>query len=154
MEQAKKHLKNSSILVLLFAALHLIKLITEVLLGDITNAEIPEGSPDNILLITQIILLSIAVLFLIPRIYVGLKGFKLLKTPDASKGHIIWAIILLVILLLDAIDPAISIITQKGGKNNINDLISILLDATIYFDYIKHAIEYRKIVIQESSNNN
>ena len=103
MEQAKKNLKTFSIFVLLYAGASLIKILTELLLGDLNSAEIPVGSPDNILMITKMVLLGISLILLLPRVYVGCKGLKIAKKPDASKGHIIWAMIIVACLALELI---------------------------------------------------
>ena len=96
MEQSRKNLKLSSIIVLILSVFYAIQLVCELMFGEINNATIPEGAPDNILLITKIVLASIAGLLLIPNIYIGVKGLKVAKNPDSSKAHIVWAIILLV----------------------------------------------------------
>ena len=95
MEQTQKSLKLSSIFVLLFAGLSMVEIVAELLFGEINSVVIPEGAPENILMITKIILLAVSLLFLLPQLYIGIKGLKIAKCPDSSKGHIIWAAILL-----------------------------------------------------------
>ena len=56
MEQSRKYLKLSSIAVLALALFSMLQLVSELLFGDMNQAVIPEGAPDNILLITRIIL--------------------------------------------------------------------------------------------------
>ena len=139
MEQARKHLKISSIIVLVFAGLTLLNLVSELLFGELNRAEIPDGSPDNILLITKILLLVVSLLLLLPQVYVGLKGLKMAKKPDSSKAHIIWGTILLVIAILGLVSPAIAIIKQEDVFNNVSELLSILVDVVVFFDYVKYA---------------
>ena len=139
MEQTKKSLKITSIIVLVLAGLTLLNVIFELILGELTKAEIPEGSPDNILLITQIFLLVVTVLLLLPQVYIGLKGLKMAKTPDASKGHIIWGIILLAWAVFGMISPLIAVIKQEAVSDNVSTLLSMLVEVTAFFEYVKYA---------------
>lgn len=139
MEQNRKQLRISSLIVLLFAAVTLVQIISEVLFGDLESAVIPEGAPENILLITQIVLLVISLVLLLPQIYVGLKGLKVAKTPNSSKGHIVWAIILLAISILNMITPVVDIVKGGNAFDNLSSFFSYLLEATIFFEYIRYA---------------
>lgn len=139
MEQSRKYLKISSIVVLIFAGLTLLNLVSELLFGELNRAEIPAGSPENILLITKIILLVVSILLLLPQVYVGIKGLKMAKNPDSSKAHIIWGTILLVIAVLGLVSPAIALIKQEDVFNNVSELFSILVDVIVFFDYVKYA---------------
>ena len=144
MELSRKNLKVSSIVVLIFAALTLIQVIFGVIFGEFNSAEIPEGAPDNILMITRIILLSVSALFLIPQVYVGLKGIFIAKNPTSSKGHIVWAWILLGIDVLSLISPIIGLVNNGDTGNSIGTILSLLLEITIYIEYIKYAIDVSK----------
>lgn len=139
MEQTRKHLKISSLIVLLFAALSLLNIVSELLFGDLNNATIPEGSPDNILLITKIILLVFSLVLLAPQIYIGFKGLKMAKNPDSSKAHIVWAIILFVLSIVGLISPAIAIVKQDNVFEHVSEFFSIVLEAVIFYDYIRCA---------------
>ena len=139
MEQARRHLKISSIVVLLFAGFTLLNLIFELWFGDLNNAEIPAGSPDNILLITKILLLSISFVLLLPQLYIGIKGLKEAKSPTDSKGHIVWGMILFVLTLVGLISPAVAIIKREAVFENVSSLCSILVEVVVFFDYIKCA---------------
>lgn len=146
--ETRKHLKLSSIVILLFAGFSLLQIVASLLFGELNNAAIPEGSPSNILLITKIILLCISVVLLIPGVYVGIKGLKAAKKPDSSKGHIVWATILLVLAVLSLAAPALSFISKAEASDSFGALFSVLLEIVIYFDYIKYA----KAVAKEASN--
>ena len=139
MEQSKKQLKTLSIVLLALAGLTLLNAIFELVFGSVANAEIPEGSPDNILLITQIFLAVVTVLLLLPQVYVGLKGLKMAKNPDSSKGHIVWATILFVLSVISMISPIVAAIKQEDVLHNIAGACSILVEVTIFFNYIYHA---------------
>ena len=144
MEQSRKNLKLSAIAVLAWAGATLIGLISELLYGEINSAAIPEGAPDNILLITKIFLVSISLLLLLPQVYVGIKGLRIAKNPNSSKGHIVWAVILLVFAVLGIIDPIVNLAKSGDTFNDIRSLSSIVLEIVIYFEYIKYAREVRK----------
>ena len=139
MKQARKQLKIWSIVVLIFAAATLLSLASELMFGDLNNATIPEGASDNILLITKTILLVFSLVLLIPQIYVGVKGLRIAASPDSSKGHILWAIILLVATALTLITPAIDIFKGVNVYGNATDVLGILVEIFVYVDYIKYA---------------
>ena len=139
MEQARKNLKNMSIVVLLLAAATLVQIGTELMLGELNSVEIPAGSPDNILLITKIRLLSISFVLLLPQLYIGIKGLKEAKSPTDSKGHIVWGMILFVLTLVGLISPAVAIIKREAVLENVSSLCSILVEVVVFFDYIKYA---------------
>ena len=139
MEQTRKQLRIASWVVLLFVVLTLVSLVTELAFGELNNATIPEGAPENILQITKIFLLVFSFILLIPQIYIGIKGLRIAKKPNASKGHIVWAIILFVFALLGLIDPILNLVNKGGVYENVSALFSVSLEAIVLFDYIKSA---------------
>lgn len=139
MEKATKQLKQSSIFVLLFAGLSLLQIIGFLLWGDLNSAEIPEGSPENILLITKIFLLSLSVVMLLPKIYVGFKGLKIAKNPTPAKAHLFWAVIILVFNVLNLIEPAVAAVKNGISYDSATSFFSVLLDVVIIYEYIMHA---------------
>ena len=145
MEQAKKHLKWTSIALLALAGSTLLQIVAELLFGDLNNAEIPAGSPDHILMITKIILLGFSCVMLFPQVYVGVKGLLVVKAPNASKGHIVWAIVLFVFTLVDLLSPAFALVMQDNVNENLSLLLGGLVEASVYFDYIKYA----KVIARE-----
>ena len=144
MKNAKKHLKVSSILVLVLATLTLVKVIAELIFGALNNATVPEGAPDNIIMITKMFLLMVALMLVIPQIYIGIKGLWASKHTVSSKGHIVVAIVLFVLAVLGLISPIVGIVKQEDVLNNVGVLLSLLLEAVIYFDYFKCAIAVSK----------
>ena len=146
MEKARKKLKTESLLVLLFAALSLIQVIAELWFGELSTVDAPE----NLVRITQIILLVVTVLFTLPKVYVGIRGLRIAKNPVATKGHIVWAIIIFVFSALGLIEPVIGFVQQGDTYENISALFSVLLEMTIYFDYIMCARAVRKEYLQEA----
>ena len=57
MEQSRKHLKISSMVVLIFTLGTIFNLVAGLI--DLNGATIPEGAPDNILTITKTILMVV-----------------------------------------------------------------------------------------------
>ena len=142
--EKRKHLKWSSIAILAFAVFTLLELVSEILIGELNNVEIPEGAPSNVLLITKVLLLCVSVLFTIPSLYVGFKGLKMAMTPDNSKGHIVWAKILFLLAVLSLAAPVFDFINKADAVESLGGLFSVLLEIVIYFDYIKHATAVAK----------
>ena len=139
MEKSKKYLKICSILMLVFAGLTILNLAAEIIFGELNSAEIPEGAPDNILLITKIFLMSFSFLLTLPQIYLGIKGVMIAKNPDSSQKHIILAMVLLGLLILGLISPAISIVKKEDVGENVSNVLSVLVEILIYIDYIQYA---------------
>ena len=140
----KKHLKWSSIAILALTGFTLLQLVFEMIFGELNNAELPEGSPANILLITKIFVLCVSALLMIPSIYVGIKGLKVAKNPDASRAHIIWAVILFALSVVSLVEPLLGVIGQENTRENVDSLLSILVSVSVYFDFIKEARAVRK----------
>ena len=147
MEQSRKYLKLSSIAVLALSFFSMLQLVSELLFGDINQALIPEGAPDNILLITRIILFAVAFLLMLPNVYIGIKGMGIAKKPNASKAHIVWAIILLAFACLSIIEPVVTCVSDGMQYENISAVLSIAVEITVFFEYIKYAMAVRNNVV-------
>ena len=139
MNNSRKHLKINSIIILIFAACTLLNIIAELFFGDLSTVTIPDGAPNNIVLITQIFMLVFSAILLLPQIYIGFKGIKVAKKPDSSKAHIVWAIILFVCAVITLLSSAIAMITTGDVKGSIAAILSVFVEVAVYFDYIKHA---------------
>ena len=136
----QKNLKVSSIVVLIFAGFTLTRLILELCLGELNRMPLPEGAPDNTLLIAKIILFSFSCLLLLPQVFVGVKGILIAKKPNASKVHIIVAIALLACTVLTLGTPVINILNNVSVLDNLGDLFGIMLDAIVLYEYVKYAV--------------
>ena len=151
MEQARKNLKTSSIIVLALAGLSLLNLIFGIFFGDLNtelnNATIPDGSPDNVILIAKIFVLVVSILMLLPQLYIGLKGLKMAKKPDASRGHIVWGIILVVFTAMGLLSPLAAFLQGDGDAfANVAEFMSIAVDVFVLFEFVKYARAVRKAV--------
>jgi uncharacterized membrane protein YhaH (DUF805 family) len=147
MEQTRKYLKLSSIVVLILAGVFMLQVVSELLYGEFKNAAIPDGAPDNILLITRISLFLVALLLTLPSIYIGIKGLRVAKKPDASKAHIVWAVILLVFVSLSLIEPVVSFVNDGFKRDNISAFLSTAVEVSVIFEYIKYAVALRKTTL-------
>ena len=137
MEQSRKQLKIYSIVVLIFVGVSILNLLSGFI--DLNGATVPEDAPENILTITKIILSVIMAVILLPQIYVGVKGLMIASNPDSSKLHIIVAAVLLGITSLTAISPIIAIVQNVDVFDNVRYLLSIIVEAWVFFDYIRYA---------------
>ena len=143
MEQTKKFFKIYSIVVLIFAVLTLVQTITELVFNFDVGA-VPEGTTEDVILAAKIVLAVIAVLIMIPQVYIGVRGLQLVKKPATTKGHIVWAKILFVLSILGMISPVVDIFRKNNVGGNISTALSILVEVFVYYDYMKYATAYRK----------
>ena len=133
-----------SVVILILTGLSLINIIFELFFGALNkefyNVAIPAGSPENIILIAQIVVLVVSVLISLPHIYIGIKGLKMAKNPDASRGHIVWGNILIVVTAIGLIAPIFALVQNTGDMiGNIAQLCSIVADVIILIEYVKCA---------------
>lgn len=148
MEKSKKNLRDLSIVVLIFAALSLIRVIVSFILSEeVAKAELPEGMTVEVVEIAIIVLFIVSLICLIPQIYVGFKGLRMAKSPDKSRAHIVWAIILLVFSVIAVATPITELIDARAIFDNILELVDCLLDIIVFALFIKYAKEIRATVI-------
>ena len=146
--ESRRNLKVSSIIVLALAALSLINTLFELFFGELNKelngAVLPEGSPDNIVLIAEIFILVISVLMLLPHLYIGLKGLKMAKEPDSSSAHIVWGIILIVFTAFSLLTPMLSFLQGNGEAfADASEFLSIAVDVFVLVEYVKYAKDVR-----------
>ena len=135
----RKYLKNISIIILILAGIFLINLVRGIFFDGLNQAAIPEDAPENILQITQIFVLVMSLLFLLPQIYVGVKGLKIANEPDNSKGHIAWASILLATAAWSVVSGLLSMISDGVTLSSVFDIAVVAVDTVVYLVYIKFA---------------
>ena len=138
MSNSRNHLKEASFLVLLFTAFSFIRMIIQLFVGfeaDPTQV----GVSHEIIVATMIVMLVVGLILLLPQLYVGVKGMKIAKNPTSSKGHIVWAVILLVFSAFGIISTVTSIAEQINVVDNVITLVDHALDVIVYCMYIKYA---------------
>lgn len=138
MSNSRNHLKEASFLVLLFTAFSFIRMIIQLFVGfeaDPTQV----GVSHEIIVATMIVVFVVGLILLLPQLYVGVKGMKIAKNPTSSKGHIVWAVILLVFSAFGIISTVTSIAEQINVVDNVITLVDHALDVIVYCMYIKYA---------------
>ena len=138
MSISRNHLKEASFLVLLFTAFSFIRMIIQVFVGfeaDPTQV----GVSHEIIVVTMIVMFVVGLILLLPQLYVGVKGMKIAKNPTSAKGHIVWAVILLVFSAFGIISTVTSIAEQINVVDNVITLVDHALDVIVYCMYIKYA---------------
>ena len=143
MENYRKHLRDMSILVLVFAVIGCVRAILNVFMMDFNMEALPDGATAGIVLVSQIIMTVFMLIFAIPDFYIGVKGLKISKNPDSSKAHIVWATILAVLSGLSVLSY-ISSLTQGDIVNGLINVIGTALDVAIYVLYIICAKKVRQ----------
>ena len=141
MEQ-RKNLKIASILVLVYAAWSLIKMVIDLIITDFSSIDASEG----VLLASKIIVVALTVVLLLPELFIGLKGLKIAKDPTSytGKAHIVWAIVLLVLALLAWISPIAGLIKQEAVGSNLTTLGTVACETAILALYVSFAKKVAK----------
>jgi hypothetical protein len=82
---------------------------------------------------------------LLPQAYIGIKGLKLAKEPNSSKGHIVWGIILVVLTAAGLISPLVSFLQGNGDAfADVSEFLSIAVDVAVLVGYVRFAMNVRK----------
>ena len=144
MTNTKKNLKLMSIVILALAAFTLIRVALSTFAIDFNMENLPEGATPGLVLAAQIVLCVVSFILLLPQIYVGVKGIKISKKPDTSKGHIVWATILAVLSAICIISPVMNMVQTGDIKGNFAELIDVVTDAAVYFAYVGYAKQILK----------
>ena len=139
MEQKRKNLKVVSAIVLIFTGLTFLRTAVGYLFTDQGIAILPDGSSVILQLIVRLIMVAVTLVFVLPQIYMGVKGLRIAKNPVPAKAHVVWAWILLVLAILGLIEPVTAVLQPGGLAGNVVALIIGLLSVVIYFAYIRCA---------------
>lgn len=146
MENAKKQLKTYSIVVLLLAALSLVRSLVNIFTTDYSSINV-DGA-EEVLNVALVIAAVISFVVLLPQIFVGYRGLKVSSNPDSKGGYIVWAWILLIIAVIGVISGICSIASSKDMLDTILGIVDAGLDVVIFFFVIKYA----KIVQKGAKN--
>ena len=139
MNNSRNHLKEASFLVLLFTAFSFIRMIIQIFVVGFEVDPAQVGASHEIVVVAMIITFVISLILLLPQLYVGVKGMKIAKNPTSSKGHIVWAVILLVFSAFGIVSTVSSIAEQINVIDNVITLVDHALDVIVYCMYIKYA---------------
>ena len=135
MEKNRKNLRDMSGLVLFCTLLSAIRLISDSLALDFNIQNLPADVTEGLAAVSRIVLCVIGFILLLPQVYMGVKGIKLSKKPDASKGHIVWAIILTVMTAIAIYTPVSDIIAGVQVGANIMELVIMAVDILLFVTY-------------------
>lgn len=146
MEKNRKNLKDYSYLILFLTGLTALRMIFNLIFNGLGIEAIPADMnlSKEILQVIAIIGHCVGFAFLLPSIYVGVKGLKIAKNPDDSKAHIIWAKILLVFAVIATISAVSTLFSTKDVMMGIVTVIDAVLDIIAYFFFIKYATDVKK----------
>ena len=140
MENSKRNLKFISEIILICLAFSFIRTILEVFLSNMSINNIPT----EFMLIAKIAICVAYTVLYIPQVYVGFKGIKVANNPDASKAHIVWAVIFLALAAISAISSVFGMISTGNVTGNIFGLIDAVIDLVLYFFFVKFANQVSK----------
>lgn len=147
MENNKKSLKISSILILVLAAASLFRLLANLIDGiKLAPSDIPAGMDIDLVNAVIYVLAVMGFVMLLPQIYVGLKGLKVSHSPDSSRGYIIIATIMIAFTALAAVSPVTELIGGGDIRANVLELLDYLIDISIYASIIKYGNLIRRAV--------
>ena len=139
MNNSRRHLKEASFLVLIFTALSFIRMAIQcfVVGFEVDPAEV--GASHELVVVMMVVMFVISMVLLLPQLYVGVRGMKIAKNPTSTKGHIVWAVILLIFSAFGIISTVSSIAEQVNILDNVITLFDHALDVIVYCMYIKYA---------------
>lgn len=124
-----------SILVLAYTALTLIRLIVEAAFTNFNIRNLPDNVAEGFAMVLRVMLCVISFILLLPQIYIGVKGIKIAKKPDSSKGHLVWAIILSAFAVLSISTPVSNIMQGVNVGANLFELIGLSVDILLFVTY-------------------
>lgn len=135
MDKSRKNLRDMSILVLAYTALTLIRLIVEAAFTNFNIRNLPDNVAEGFAMVLRVMLCVISFILLLPQIYIGVKGIKIAKKPDSSKGHLVWAIILSAFAVLSISTPVSNIMQGVNVGANLFELIGLSVDILLFVTY-------------------
>ena len=139
MEQNKKELKWLSIVILALVALSLIRAIVNVCINGLPVAkDVPAGMTKELVQIVTIIAFVASLLLLLPQIYLGVKGLKIANGAESGKAHLVWAIVLIVLSAIAAIN-GISNLTKVFNLDSVMNLLGPAVDVLLFVCYYVYA---------------
>ena len=144
MNNSRSHLKEASFLVLLFTAFSFIRMIIQFFVVGFEVDPAQVGASHEFIVAAMLVMFVISLILLLPQLYVGVKGMKIAKNPTSTKGHIVWAVILLVFSAFSIISTVSSIAEQINIVDNIITLFDHALDVIVYCMYINYATRVLK----------
>ena len=143
MDKTRRNLLAFAIFILGLAVYTLVSVALELFMGSgFDNVTIPEGAPENVVEIAKTFLMVVSLVMVLPQLYVGIKGIRVARNPDSSKGHIFWAAVLLICTIVGFVYTFLDWSGAESGES-ITLLIDYAIDAIFYFEFITYARKVR-----------
>ena len=130
----KKDLKVVSIVILALLGLTLIRTIVNACVNGIPQIQATQGLTKDILQIASIIAFVLAFVFLLPQLYLGVKGIKIADGCEFGKAPFVWVIILVILAVIATIS-ALSNMFQAFNFDTILVAVDCALDVALYVYY-------------------
>lgn len=135
MNKERKTLKEYSVVILIFAAFSLARIIVEACLyGFGIQAISLEGVSEDLVKIGLIVFFISSLILLIPNAYVGVKGIKEAESPTSARAHIVWALILAILSLVGTITAIVDII-NGFSIDQLFILLDVAVDTVLFYAY-------------------
>jgi hypothetical protein len=144
MEKNRKNLKSFSILVLFFVAFSLIRMIVDVCVngfGDV--GQLPEGTSAEVAEVVLVIVWALGIVFLLPQVYIGIKGIKQAQNPTHGKAHMIWAVILTAMSAISLISGIVDI-SKAYSFDKLLTVADVLVNVIVFGAYYFYARKVAK----------
>ena len=135
MIKERKTLKEYSIVILVFAALSFVRIIIDAITNGFGSQALNvEGVPENVAQIVAIIIFVMALLLLLPDVYVGVKGIKESNNPTGARAHIVWALILAILSLVGTVSSLGDMI-KEFDFDKLLLVLDLAVDVVLFFAY-------------------
>lgn len=146
MEKRRNSLKILSIVILIFVAISLGRIITDACVNGFGNVgEVPEGVSETVAQVIVVIVWSLGIVFLLPQVYLGVKGIMVSKGQSEGRAHIIWAIILTVFSTFSVISGIVGL-TKGFTTDKLLTLLDVSVNVILFGAYY---ITARKIATEQ-----
>ena len=151
----RKNLHDYSMLLIFLAAIDVFNfvatVVSSIIDGSFSDALVSvESDMVNAVKIALIIVAALMVIMTLAEAFIGFKGLKISREPNADKGYITMAKVFLVISIIASIS---FFVTFFDGKTPIIDtalnFVAVVLDVAIYIIFIKTAKSVRSDFLAE-----
>ena len=135
MDKHRKHLKEYSVLILIFTAISFARIVIDACIYGFTGANLPiTGIDPTLVKLVAIIFFIICIIFLLPDVYVGFKGMKEADKTTGAKAHIVWSLVLSILSLVATISAILSMFTGFDfGK--LIEVLDTAVDTALFYVY-------------------
>ena len=130
----KKDLKVVSIVILALLGLSLIRMIVGACINGIPQIQATEGLTKEMIQVASIIAFALTFVFLLPQVYIGVKGIKIANGGAFGKAPFVWTIILAILAAVATVS-AIADMFKVFNFDTILLAVDCALDVALYVCY-------------------